>query len=117
MRPELFLKNDLKCISILFIHCIEYSLILDQIERTGRVYHLASDFQCMECGIDELGLESGNLSDIFEMPVLHCIRPLEKSSLPTTGSIEEYSVEYLIMMTIELSWIESDSGIATSHAF
>ena len=117
MRPEFFLENDLECISILSIHSIEYSLILDQIERTGRIYHLTSDLQCMEGGIEELGLESGNFFDIFQMPVSYCVSPFEQGSLTTTRSIEEYSVEYLIMMTIELSWIEGDPDITTSHAF
>ena len=71
----------------------------------------------MECCIEELGLEPSNLADIFEMPVLHGIRSLEKSSLSTTGSIEEDTVEYLIMMTIELPWIECDPDVTTTHTF
>jgi hypothetical protein len=47
----------------------------------------------MECCIQELGLESSDFFDIFEMPVLHSVSPLEQGSLTTTWSIQEYSVK------------------------
>jgi len=47
----------------------------------------------MECGTRELGLESSDFFDIFEMPVPYCVSSLEESSFSTAWSIEEYSVE------------------------
>ena len=71
----------------------------------------------MECCIDELGLETGYLLDILQVPVLHSVGSLVESSLATTGSIEEYPVKSLRYVFPILSWIERDTDMRSLHAF
>jgi hypothetical protein len=48
MWPELLLKEDLERITIFGLHSLYNSLILQQIQRAGRVYHLATNLQCVQ---------------------------------------------------------------------
>ena len=69
----------------------------------------------MESRIEEFGLESSNLLDVLYMPVLHCVSSLVERSLTTTRSVEKDTIKSLRILFPELSRIERDTDIRTSH--
>lgn len=85
------------------------------IERTGRVDEHAPWLECVHGSDEELILELGDSSDVFDMPVAKCFWSLECASLATAWCIEEYSIKHLREMLVVSAVIIGDADICMSH--
>lgn len=117
MGPEFFLIENLKT-PIVFLHTMsDHMLIFDEIESTGRIYHLSASLECVHSRIEQAFLEMSNLLDILDMPVLHRFSTLEEGSFAATWSIEKNPVKCFWVVFPLLPWIESDGNIWGLHPF
>ncbi len=115
MGPPLFLEYNLEGIRIFLSHGFEDSLIFDEIECTGRVDHLPSDFERYQGGFKKFLLEVCDFFHTLQMPVCEDIASSEGSPLTTTGGVEKYTIEDFGLSCEILPWIEGHGDTQTSH--
>lgn len=117
MRPEFFLIGDFKSI-IIFLHDTIYdSFVLDIIQSTGRIHHLAADFECMHGTFEKSLLQIGNLANTFDVPIFRRVGSLVERPFATARRIEQDAVKNLAIFFPLLSRIERHADVHTRHAF
>ncbi len=93
MGPESLFKEDFDTLPIGSSDRVEYSFIFKLIERTSRVNEYPTGLEGVNPGMEELGLESGDPMNIFNIPIFESFFCLESDPFARAGGIEEYSIK------------------------